>query len=235
MRSAVTTVGKRGREISPSCFCHSQLILSFPPPLCSSSFLAVHRIWPGPLFSTMMFSRLSDQTLPNRSLPPSNYFFSLWMSLSVCYFLLLVHLTLWSMSSVSWFSEFFFSLNVLWDYRFYFSLSVVTGFVIISKVYLSRPSKNPLSRPYRGLYCPVPPALQECWLFYQHPNVEFWSNSLCVPNIALGFRGDVFMTRTLNAACRKNAHMRNMAWISNTSLRHKDSVLWAWGYVLLLK
>lgn len=196
MRSTVTTVGKRGREISPSCFCHSQLILSFPPPLCSSSFLAVHRIWPGPLFSTMMFSRLSDQTLPNCSLPPSNYFFPLWMSLSVCYFLFLVHLTLWSMSRVSWFSE---------------------------------------SRPYSGLYCPVPPALQECWLFYQHPNVEFWSNSLCVPNIALGFRSDVFMTRTLNAACRKNAHMRNMAWIGNTSLRHKDSVLRAWGYVLLLK
>lgn len=234
MRSTVTTVGKRGREISPSCFCHSQLILSFPPPLCSSSFLAVHRIWPGPLFSTMMFSRLSDQTLPNRSLPPSNYFFP---SGCHCLSATFSFWYIWLFGAWAGYPDFqkFFSLTVLYDYRFYFSLSAVTGFVFISKAYLSRPSKNPLSRPYRGLYCPILPALQECWLFYQHPNVEFWSNSLCVPNIALGFRGDVFMTRTLNAACRKNAHMRNMAWIGNTSLRRKDSVLRAWGYVLLLK
>lgn len=42
----------RGREISSSCFCHLQLILSCPPPLSSSSSSSptAHRIWPGPSF-----------------------------------------------------------------------------------------------------------------------------------------------------------------------------------------
>lgn len=35
MLSSVCTGGKQGREISPSCFCHSQLIPSRPPPLFS--------------------------------------------------------------------------------------------------------------------------------------------------------------------------------------------------------
>lgn len=38
MCSCVATVGKRGRKISLSCFCHSQLILSCPP-LHFSSFI----------------------------------------------------------------------------------------------------------------------------------------------------------------------------------------------------
>lgn len=59
-----------------------------------------------------------------------------------------------------------------------------------------------LERLYLSLYHPVSPPLRECWLFYQHPNVEFWSNSLCVPNIAAGLGGDVFMTQTLIATCR---------------------------------
>lgn len=63
---------------------------------------------------------------------------------------------------------------------------------------------------------PPPPPLLECWLFYQHPNVELWSNSLCVPNIASGRGGDVFMTHTLIAACRKSARMRGMVCISCT-------------------
>lgn len=75
MRSSVTTVGKRGREISPSCFCHSQLIPSCPPPLHASSFLAAHRIWLRPsVFSTMMFSRQSDQTLPKTLATPFEHF-----------------------------------------------------------------------------------------------------------------------------------------------------------------
>lgn len=35
MLSSVCAGGKQGREISPSCFCHSQLIPSRPPPLFS--------------------------------------------------------------------------------------------------------------------------------------------------------------------------------------------------------
>lgn len=110
MRSSVATVGKRGREISPSCFCHSQLILSCPPPLCSSSFLAAHRIWPGPsLFSTMMFSRQSDQILPKCLATPFKLFFPPFTS--HCYFLFLFHLFLLSINGVSSLKHFYF-LNV---------------------------------------------------------------------------------------------------------------------------
>lgn len=76
-----------------------------------------------------------------------------------------------------------------------------------------------LKRPYLSLYYPIPPPLRECWLSYQHPNVEFWSNSLCVPNTAAGLSGDVFMTRTLFAACREIVHMWNMVCIIKTPHR----------------
>lgn len=64
------------------------------------------------------------------------------------------------------------------------------------------------------IYPPSTPPLQECWLFYQHPNVEFWSNSLHVPNIASRRGGDVFMTTTLIAACRTGARLSSMFCIS---------------------
>lgn len=82
---------KRGREISSSCFCHLQLILPCPPPpppLSSSSSPTAHRIWPGPsLFSTTMFFRRNNQTLPKCSLPSSSCLFSpLLLLLSLCFF-----------------------------------------------------------------------------------------------------------------------------------------------------
>ena len=90
MRSSVTTVGKRGREISPSCFCHSQLILSCPPPLYSSFFLVAHRIWPGPVFSTMMFSRQSrSDPAKTLCLPPFELVLPLFFALFLCYYICL--------------------------------------------------------------------------------------------------------------------------------------------------
>lgn len=71
---------------------------------------------------------------------------------------------------------------------------------------------------------PIPPPLLECWLFYQHPNVEFWSNSMCVPNIAPGHCGDVFMTKTLIS---KSSRMRGMVCISCTFLTGHSSLLLA--------
>lgn len=86
MRSDVTTVGKRGREISPSCFCHSQLILSCPPPLYSSSFLAAHRIWLGPFcFQQWCFLEWSDSA-KMLSTP-----FKLFFSPSLAVFVLFLH------------------------------------------------------------------------------------------------------------------------------------------------
>lgn len=192
MRSSVTTVGKRGREISPSCFCHSQLIPSCPPPLHASSFLAAHRIWLRPsVFSTMMFSRQSDQTLPKTLATPFEHFLP---PLSLAVLLRLSHLFLYNKKK----GRKNIKLDVLWEVF----MSAVTGCVVTERGVSVQSENRHVKSPYLSLYYPVPPPLRECWLFYQHPNVEFWSNSLCVPNIAAGLSGDVFMTRTLTAACR---------------------------------
>lgn len=63
--------------------------------------------------------------------------------------------------------------------------------------------------------------------------MEYWSNSLCVPYIAAELSDDVFMIRTHCAACRETVYMWNMVCISYTPLRHKESLLQAWGCILV--
>lgn len=125
MHSSVATVGKWGREISPSCFCHSQLILPCPPHLYSSSFFAAHRIWPGPLCFQQCFLDRAIRHCQNSCYPPSNNFFSSSCCLSRWFFLCLFHLFLWSINSVSPLKK-KKKKKLLWEIYF---LSVATGCV----------------------------------------------------------------------------------------------------------
>lgn len=132
MRSSVTTVGKRGREISPSCFCHSQLILSCPPPLYSSSFLAAHRIWPGPLcfqqwcFLDRAIRPCQNARYPLRTIPP----LLLLPSLSLRYLRSLPSVSVDHKQCILTFKK---KHCVAWMYLEGFSLSVATGCVVTER------------------------------------------------------------------------------------------------------
>lgn len=133
MHLSVTTVGKRGREISPSCFCHSQLILSCPP-LYSSSFHVAHRIWPGPLcFQQWCFL---DRAIPAKMLATPFklvfFFSSLFLSLSLCTFLCLFHWFLWSINHVSSLKKTNICARIYFEI-FFPPQSLATGCVIIER------------------------------------------------------------------------------------------------------
>lgn len=189
----------------PSC---SQLLLT----------LVAHRIWPGrSSFATMMFSRQNALPAPPTPTPV--------LSSSFCCILCLLNPHFWSVSAWLYSPMSSVCLFLLW-----------LGVLALSEAYqcsLRTGMQKDLIYVHTTPHppAPLPPPLLECWLFYQHPNVEFWSNSLCVPNIASGHCGDVFMTKTLIAVRRKSARVRGMVCISGTFLTGRSSLLLAWSGV----
>lgn len=164
MRSDVTTVGKRGREISPSCFCHSQLILSCPPPLYSSSFLAAHRIWPGPFcFQQWCFLDRALRPCQNALYPLQALFFSPSLAVFV-YFLHTV-----SLKHKQWILILKCTFARLWGFVFLFLLSYFF--------------EQSLSSLWTGMWKDlisvyVPPFLQLCRNVDFSTNIPMWNSDL---------------------------------------------------------
>lgn len=185
--------------VTHSWSCHALLIST--PPLFSRLTGSGRALL---VFNTDVLETERSDTEKMFATPLSSYFPPSFF-LALCLF----HLFVWS-------------INIFFKRKEKNTLSALMHFEIVGVLFITErglcvwSEHRLLKRLYLRLYNPFPPPLRECWLFYQHPNVEFWSNSLCVPNIAAGVSGDVFMTRTLIAARRENVHKQNMVCISNT-------------------